>query len=529
MANELPLNGFYAGISQKNSDRRCVNWIPCGDPEGSLSTNYLDCPNGLLQNGPHPVSSFESDYDYSGISTGEITGQILSSSSSKVPRLSLTGGPAAVIPYQTFLMYSYDGSSKPHKLNNLFGSFEYTRMAESQAGIALCSPRYVSSNFMFPNEFGQYLSTNYLTLTKLPLGTFSNDPYLHDVCFTGGRYIWCSFDTSQFSGFRLYYSDIGEFEPKETNFISPDTSISMLTGCHSYNGTLLAFDQDQTFVFSVTASETTPFQWQRASVMPVGCAAPMAKAEAAGSLYLIGRSAAGGYSVFAYRGGYQKFSTPAIDKAIDSSLSGLTDFQRFQSVRVFAYRENGRDYVSFTIPGRTFVLSVTDGRWFERDSGNGDWECIGYASTPTGDLFVGKTVSASGGDVTFNISNPHPNVGTEFGQIVERYMVSGPVNVNNQPLRLSEIEPVCEVDLTEPVEGYENPKIAISPSYDFGYTFEQERSLNIGASGVYDQRTRFLNFGLVRQALVVKFRAYLPYPVRLLKMLARIQPGGRES
>lgn len=528
MATELPLNGFYAGISQKNSDRRCVNWIPCNDPDGSLSMNYLDCPAGLTPNGPHPVGNYVSDFNYTGITSGEITGQILSSSSSKVPVLVNTGPEAAVIPYQTFLMYAYNGSDKPHKLTNTFGQFNYTRMSESQAGIALCSP-YYSDNPPMPNEYGQYLSTNYLFISKLSLSTFTDDPLLHDVCFTGGRYIWCSFSTSLADGFRLYYSDIGAFGPKATNFISPDVSVSRLTGCHSYNGTLLAFDQDQTFVFTVTTSATTPLQWQRASTMPVGCAAPMAKAEAAGSLYLIGRSSAGGYSAFAYNGGFQKVSTPAIDKAVDAALSGLSDFQRFQSVRVFAYRENGRDYVAFTVPGHTFVLSVTDGRWFERDSGDGQWECIGYATTPGGDVFVGRTITVADDEVTFNISNPQPHIGTEFGQILERYMISGPINANNQPLRLSEIEPICEVDLTEPVTGYENPKIAISPSYDFGNTFEQERSLNIGASGVYDQRTRFLNFGLVRQALVVKFRAYLPYPVRLLKMLARIQPGGRES
>lgn len=514
MATELPLNGFYAGISQKNSDRRCVNWIPCNDPEGSMSMNYLDCPSGI--DGP----IVKSGNVYTGLSSGSVTSQVYSFESNR--------SESCVFAKNRYL-FSTDGASiQSVPLPNTgftIAKTEQARFASSQQNLVLVAPSDANLNKDFAYSFD-------LTMTPTPidLGTiFGVTPSgIADVAYLGGRFIYMSEASTIATAFRCYYSDIGATAPKSTQFFSPDSATTRFKGLQVVNGQLLLFTEDKTFLFSQTTSATTPYQWNRSATVNVGLLGAQCKTELRGSVVFVGRRSGEGYRVFVMGGGdAQPISTKAIDKKLNEELETTDQY----SSRVFSYSDRGRDFVAVKIGSLCFSYDLDTQRWHERRSNSESdsvWRMQGFAYSGQNPVFVSSVVYNNPG-AEFYVGRPDEHVGTEFGQIVERYMISGPINSNNQPLRLSEIEPICEVDLTEPVAGYENPKIAIAPSYDFGNTFEQERSLNIGASGVYDQRTRFLNFGLVRQALVVKFRAYLPYPVRLLKMLARIQPGGRES
>lgn len=66
---EIPLNGFYESTTLKNSARRCVNLIPINEPNGSLSTNMLECPSGIT--GPINIGG-----TFPSLGSGSITSQV---------------------------------------------------------------------------------------------------------------------------------------------------------------------------------------------------------------------------------------------------------------------------------------------------------------------------------------------------------------------------------------------------------------------------------------------------------------------
>lgn len=522
MATELPLNGFYAGTSQKNSDRRCVNWIPCGDPEGSLSTNYLDCPAGI--DGVLSVASIPF------VAGGRVTSQVVRFENTKFRPL--------IFAKDAGLVSASESSVSIQALTPVAGAAyaftDYARFTATDNKLVMVCPPDPNFNENHAFSFDKDLVETPIVISSLFPDVFQ--PGFVDVCFAGGRVVWVASATQGPYAYRCYYSDIGSAAPDSGNFFQADDAASELVGIESIGGQVYVFSRESIYNYSISQSETTPFQWSRASTINAGLAGAMAKAKYKNTIVFVGRRQSEGYKVFLLSGGdVTSISTPAVDYLLNSRI-GRTGGVIESQVSVFTFTENGRDFTAISggsgnaSGGFTLVYGHADGRWHERESeGRGGlWQVSGYQFGRNVGLCVGDA-ELNGGTLNFRIGKQYHDIGTEFGEMMDRYMISGPINADNRPLRVSEIEPVCEVDLTEPVAGFENPKIAIAPSYDFGNTFESERSLNIGSSGNYTQRTRFLNFGLVRQALVVKFRAHCPYPVRLLRMLTRIQPGGRES
>lgn len=512
---ELPLNGFYESTTPKNSRRRCVNLIPINEPNGSLSTNMLECPSGLSQIENKTATSATQSQNYATATSGEITSQVASVSVSPNAALSAGAGDAVLIPYQTFAMFYTGLDAKPTKLDFADG-FDYARIAMSQNDIALCSPGYapdVSSN-------GSYCEISYPgnSISSIDvLSEFPLNPKFHDIVFAAGRIVWVSYDDTGSDRFRCYYSDIGDTQPKAAQFFSPDSSVSRLTGAHNLNGSLWVFDTDNAFLFTITSSVTTPFQWQRAATLPVGCCGPHAKAEVGGALYVLGRTENGSYSVVSLSGG--KVSNPAIDYAINEKIKTLGQFDILRDVRLFGYRDKGRDILSVTVSDITFCYSITDGRWFEMSTSGAEWEVIGYGTAYGQDLFVGKSITVDAGLISFNLSPPNQSIGTEFNLTPERYCETGPINANQQTIRLAELEPICSVD------GSSEQSVYVFVSKDFGNTYGTERSSIV----VSDRsRTRFLNLGVFRQAVVMKILFNNAFPSKIIKLMARVKSGGRE-
>ena len=513
---ELPLNGFYESTTTKNSVRRCVNLIPINEPSGGLSQNMLECPSGLSQIGPVTAASATATQDYSSAVSGEITSQVASVAVSPNALATASAGAATLVPYQTFAMFYDGGTGKPAKLNFADG-FEHGRVTSSQSDVVVCSPAYAGGNVGGSGSYCQISYPGTLTTAIDVASEFPFDIEFHDVVFAGGRIVWVNYSDTSSERFRCYYSDIGDVVPLNTQFFSPDTSVSRLTGIHNLNGSLWVFDADNAFLFTITSSVTTPFQWQRAATQAVGCAGPHAKAEVKGILYTLGRVENGSYSVVALTQG--RVSTPAVDALIREKISTLSEFEIFKQVKLFGYRDKGRDILAVTVADLTLCYNVTDGRWFEM--GDGDkWEVCGYGTVYGQDVFIGRTITVSGSDITFNMSQPDLTIGTEFGETVERYFESGMFNAQQAPIRLAELEPQVQV------VGSDAEDVFVSVSTDFGETYGTERSSTV-VSG--DRRTRFMNWGLVRQAFVVKVRFLNDYPSKIVRLMSRLITGGRDA
>lgn len=509
---ELPLNGFYESTTQKNSARRCVNLIPINEPNGSLSTNMLECPSGLNVEGPHTAASANTVFDYSSATSGSVTSQVFKVSVSPNTFATGTAGEAVLTPYQTYAVF-FNGPGKPGKLDFADG-FDYARLAASQSDIVICSPGYapgVSVNgsyaeIPFPGNFISSINV----LSEFPL-----NPRFHDVTFAGGRFVWVNYSDVDAERFRCYYTDIGDTLPKATQFFSPDESVSRLTGVHNLNGSLWVFDSDNAYLFSITSSVTTPFQWQRSATKAIGCAGPHAKAEVKGALFVLGRVENGSYSVVSL--GQGRVSTPAVDAAINAKMATLDEFSIMRETKLFGYRDKGRDILAVTVSDITYCYNITDNRWFEMGSDDA-WEVVGFGSAFGKDVFIGRTITVDGPDISFNMSEPDSTTGQEFGVTVSRYFDSAFYNANNAPMKVSELEPVVEVGGTADV--------SVSVSKDYGDSFGAERSVSITDSG-YGSRTRFLSWGLVRQALMVRVRFSTEFQSKIVKLLSRISTGGR--
>lgn len=519
---ELPLNGFYESTTTKNSVRRCVNLIPINEPSGGLSQNMLECPSGLSQIGPVEAASGSLELDYSSAVSGEITSQTAQSLDSPSVLLPSAGRSAMIVPYDNYLIFYTGDTGKPLKEDYADG-FGYARIASSQSDTVILSPAYAGG--VVPNDpfglNGSYCRIEYgFVISGVDVYSEFTGPTFHDIAYAGGRMVWVDYsDASDSSStrYRCYYSDIGDVVPLNTRFFSPDTSVSRLTGIHNLNGSLWVFDADNAFLFTITSSVTTPFQWQRAATQAVGCAGPHAKAEVKGILYTLGRVENGSYSVVALTQG--RVSTPAVDALIREKISTLSEFEIFKQVKLFGYRDKGRDILAVTVADLTLCYNVTDGRWFEM--GDGDkWEVCGYGTVYGQDVFIGRTITVSGSDITFNMSQPDLTIGTEFGETVERYFESGMFNAQQAPIRLAELEPQVQV------VGSDAEDVFVSVSTDFGETYGTERSSTV-VSG--DRRTRFMNWGLVRQAFVVKVRFLNDYPSKIVRLMSRLITGGRDA
>jgi len=513
---EIPLNGFYESTTLKNSARRCVNLIPINEPNGSLSTNMLECPSGLDLIADQTATSGSATQDYSSATAGVITSQSTTVSVSPNALATASAGDAVLVPYQTYAMFYRGDAGKPTKLDFADG-FDYARIALSQDDIIICSPAYaagVSSN-------GSYCEISYPGTSASAINVLSEfplNPKFHDIVFAGGRIIWVSYDDTGSDRFRCYYSDIGATLPKATQFFSPDNSVSRLTGAHNLNGALWVFDADNAFLFTITSSASTPFQWQRSATLPIGCAGPHAKAEVKGSLFVLGRTESGSYSVVAI--GSVRVSTPAVDYAINEKIKGLDSFDILRKVKLFGYRDKGRDILSVSVDDLTFCYNITDKRWFEMSSDGDRWSVTGYGTAYGQDLFVGSNVTVGGGLISFELSKPISSSGQEFGLTPDRFCETGPINANQQNIKVSELEPICSID------GDTDQSVYVAVSKDFGGTYGAERNSVVSSDSA---RTRFLNWGLFRQAVVIKLRFENAFPSKIIKLMSRIKSGGREQ
>lgn len=521
MTQQLPLNGFYESTTLKNSARRCVNLIPINEPNGSLSTNMLECPSGIAG----PVTQSETASDFFGFrAPQDISSQVFSfnGNAADVAAVFCNVDKLVRVKYSTGGALSWDyivipdfSATIPYMQGARFAASESRMVAVSGSEGA----EFSSSVRGCAVEFDAFYTPTVIDLNSI----FGAPHSIYDVAFLGGRFIYM-YGFQGAAQTACYYSDIGSTTPDITQFFAPDIDYGRLTGLHVLNGSLRLFDERRCYLFSLTSSTTTPFQWQRNATINVGLVGPHCKAEASGGLYFLGIDSNGKVQPYFMSSGVQAIGTPAVIDAINESGKYKIDFSTGQ--KVFTYTDKGRDYVAFKtlqmvggfFATRTFVYSIADGRWFEMSAGGAGWDVTGYARHRDAEVLIGTDFSIDGSSVTLQTGVFDSDIGTEFGESMERYVVSAPFNANNQTIRLSEVEPIIDsVDS-------QSADVTISLSTDYGATFGTERTIT---KTVNNARSRFMNWGAIRQAAVFKIKVASNYPVKIVKLLARMKAGTR--
>ena len=510
---ELPLNGFYSGESKKLSDRQCINFVPTISDSGASSSFSL-MPSSGVDYTFGSGTFWDSDYI-----TGNITGQVYTFENNNIssPNIFIVGRKLIGTDGTSIVIKSLPAT--PTGGGTTTALCENSRICSNPDTALIVAPSYSNGN-----RDRAYIADKSLNLTSIDLVTAlgSQNTGLIDCEYFGGRFLFlCNQDGYD----AVYYTSIGGTSPNSLDFFAPDTVSEKLQGLKVINNTLYLFAKTKCYLYQVTANTDIPFQ--QIGAIDVGISSPHSKAELDGGVAIYGKNKNGQPSVYIVSGGgIKKVSTKDVDYNLNSS----------ESIRLFTFSDKSRKYLAVRGDNSCFVFDAESGIWHERKSlGSQTWEFVGYGIGGEDGCLIGSSFENVGGRLFTRFGPLNRDIGTElkadfpsesFSGLVERKVITSPFNASNDRMIVHELEPVCEVDMSNFDSGWPEPKINLSISYDFGNTFEIERDSRIGRAGNYKQRTRFFNIGYVEQAFTVMLRTLNPYPVRVIKLLARTMKGG---
>lgn len=525
---ELQLNSFDKAEVRKLKDWQCSNWVPTISDNGALSSLSLMPTSGIVY--PDGTAEFwNNEWD-----NGKVSGQIGGFDGFNSVTQFIVGGK--------FIAFNGDSISANYTLpstpisggGTVARKCELSRFATDGSRLVFIGPHYANTGF----DRGYYASSTLaLTAIDLATGLGDNTAGVSDIAYLGGRFAYLA--SNRDTGFnRVHYSSIGGIDPNSLDFFSPQGNNEQLHGLEVLNDRLYLFAETNTYIYQVGATTDIPFQISGSinyGLAGLDGIKQFAKCKYLGNIAFYGKQKNSGGKIYLLSGASaQPISNYNIDRIISENSSGL---------RLFSFTEKGRNFLAVRSDTICLVYEAATGLWHERKSyGRNSWAFVGSSELGSGQgsVFVGdefiRVPNSPSQDLAYIQSGyTNTSLGTELATqrnqsnqmgLVDRVMVSSPFNASNDKMLINEIQPQCDVDRTYKDEGWTKPEINLSVSFDFGNTFEKERSLSVGAIGSYKKTTRFFNFGYVDQAFVVKLRAMNPYPTSLIKLLARTTRGG---
>jgi len=524
---ELPLNGSYDSESQKLSNRRCVNFIPVVSDNGSLSTLSL-MPTVGREKGKNIDSNV-------GVPVGTNINPAKSVKSNAV-QWTVSNVPSTIfVKDQMVVAAGSEGAMNVSKLlkydaDTIQPDGERVRIAVSPNTIVIVGYGRRDTASVSNNYYIQYSQGNAFNW-NLHSPTLSAKPIV-DVAFLGGRFLYCNYDPSSP---KVYYSSLTSPVADPLDFIAPDGNTGLIKGIEVFSNILYVFGETKTYMYRVT--DNTDIPYALIGSIDVGLYQPESKVSTGSGIFFIGKTATNNYGLYRINGGsFQKISNPAMEFQLSKNnlydTYGDTDNGKNPKwpdyIPVFKMNDSDQDVIVFNSPKVCLCFTEASNLWHERKTyGRENWDCIGYGLTPEGPVFISDTWAENGlGGYDTNISEVNRYSGLELGNLVNREVVTSPFNALNDRMIVPELQPIVEIDFSEPDPLWADPQIMLSVSYDYGVTFEQERSLGTGKSGSYKKKTRFFSFGYVDQSFTVKLRVMNPYPTRIIKLLARTEKGG---
>lgn len=524
MMQELPLNGFYSGESRKLTDRRCINWVPNSSDSGSLSSLSLMPTVGI-----EPITDIEDELWNAKFAdtNGDILGQIHDGLDLFQATVQFHVGATVVgISRSAIRVRDLPDAGRP-------ASSRLSRFATDGTNLISVAPSYANSFVDRVYSYDSNLNPTYIDFSAL-LG--SANAGVSDVVYLGGRFLYlCSIGSTGFN--RVHYSRIGEVEPNNLDFFAPSGNNESLKGMEVLGDRLYLFAETKTYIYAVSSSVDIPYQL--VGTIEAGLSLPLntnIKCKYNGGLAFYGKQKGETSKVYIMSGSsLQAISNKNIDRIVEEKITSSLTYDS-SPMRLFSFSEKGKDFLCFRGIDFCFVYDSVDGVWHERKTeGSDTWGFAGYFETFGIRTMVGsKFKERTDGKLFTGTGNQNESLGTELKTstnednpegLVPREMISSPFNSKNDRIILAELQPQCSADFTVVDPLWPKPQINISVSYDFGNTFEKERSLSVGAIGDYKSTTRFFNFGYVDQAFTVKLRAMNPYPMSVIRLLTRTEKG----
>jgi len=263
------------------------------------------------------------------------------------------------------------------------------------------------------------------------------------------------------------------------DFSSADASPDIIVAHVVFHHQLWIFGEKSTEIWVNSGATDFPFTRYTSYPIDIGCVSPHGFCIAADTLFFVGKTERGTAVVYMVQGNQP---TPISNTAIEELLLGSTDLSK---VEMFAYQPKGHEHVCITAPGMKTML-VYDAReklWHERaDWINGDWNQLKWRFV----TLVGDT--HYGGDTDGNVFRLDPDVNQYSGRHL--------VRERTWPhLMAPTMEPVSYKGLELSLKTGYGGSVTLELSNDSGQTFGPMLMRNLGATGRWMQRIRWLGLG----------------------------------
>lgn len=166
---------------------------------------------------------------------------------------------------------------------------------------------------------------------------------------------------------KIWNSDVNSITSwTATNFITANSYPDKAIGCLRYRDKIMAFGTDSIqFYYNAGLASGSPLARMEPNTLKIGCVAANAVTTVGDSVYWAGSPPEGGISIWEYRDGAQRVSTPELDAII--LLAGASNITLSTGVWY------GRHFVIVSAGQNTFTYCVEEKAWFEMSSAVNLW------------------------------------------------------------------------------------------------------------------------------------------------------------
>lgn len=310
------------------------------------------------------------------------------------------------------------------------------------------------------------------------------------VAYVGGYYIFSQPNSPTW--FISAIEDASSDDPLDfaTAPSSPDNVICPIAD----HGEVWLFGSASIEPWSNTGAADFPFEQNRGAVMQTGTVAAFSITRLDNTLYWLGRDENGGGVVWRAQGYQpQRISNQGIEEKIQAVIEAGIDVTK---AIAYAYQQNGRSFYCLNVPGMdtTLCFEISSGQWHDRaelDIATGNYK----QGRITHHVYCyGKHICAASDGVLYLLD---PAANTNAGDILVRDRITPHyAQPSLERIKFSELELDCRVGAGKP-DGA-GCEVLMRFSDDGGSTWEDWRTVSLGATGEYQQRARFLRCGSAR-------------------------------
>lgn len=470
--------GFYQLRSLPLARKRCINMYPQVSEDTTFSKISLFGTPGIA------------DFSTTGLN-GPSRGCIVA------------GGVAYYVIGNSFISVDSTGTITNH---GTISGTEDVSMAYNTKSIAIVDP--------YGNSYFFTVSTS--TLAQITDSTFLSMGQVRTVTYKKGFFVFTT-DTEWFNS-SIYSTNNGQsFDALDFDVedIAPDNIVAGFTS----HDLLYIIGTETTGIFDNIVTNAFPFAEVGGANLEIGCQARLSITKFDSDFVMIGGGKNELPSVWRIRQqSVQRISTDAIDYIM--SLASQSELAR---ARIDTYSQDGHPFLVLTIGDYTFSYDQRSSEtaqshiWHERQSGftNGEtfqrWRgqhiCKAY-----GKILVGDNNSGNIGQLDLSTYK-------EFGERIERVIVSQPVDSKGSPIFQSELEMFIEsgvgnADSTDPVWLF---------SYsDNGRTWTNPIARAMGKVGEYTKRLIWSRLGRIPAKRVLRWKTDDPVKIAIYKWVTDI-------